>query len=150
MLVDVIETIEIHIDRLEKATLEIKKLNSFNEVNLKDFEVIKTIDTFIYRFMKLQDYLGQKFFKVFLDEIGEYSDDMSLIDILDKLEKLNFINSSEEWMQIRKLRNKLAHEYPQSYDEIKNDLILAVNYYNRMKDIYLKMKNYLKEKGILK
>ncbi len=150
MIDDVIKNIETHINRLEKAVNEIKNLNSIKEVDLEKFDVIKTIDSFIFRFMKLQDYMGQKFFRVFLEEIGEYSDDMSLLDILDKLEKLKFIENAEEWIKIRKLRNKLAHEYPESYEEIKNDLILAVEYYNTMKKIYHNMKNYLKQKGIIK
>ncbi len=150
MIDDVIKNIETHINRLEKAVNEIKNLNSIKEVDLEKFDVIKTIDSFIFRFMKLQDYMGQKFFRVFLEEIGEYSDDMSLLDILDKLEKLKFIENAEEWIKIRKLRNKLAHEYPESYEEIKNDLILAVEYYNTMKKIYHYMKNYLKQKGIIK
>ena len=150
MIDDVIKNIETHIDRLEKAVNEIKNLNSIKKVDLEKFDVIKIIDTFIFRFMKLQDYMGQKFFRVFLEEIGEYSDDMSLLDVLDKLEKLKFIENAEEWIKIRKLRNKLAHEYPESYEEIKNDLILAIEYYNTMKNIYRNMKNYLKQKGIIK
>ena len=150
MIDDIIKNIETHIDRLEKAVNEIKNLNSIKKVDLEKFDVIKTIDTFIFRFMKLQDYMGQKFFRVFLEEIGEYSDDMSLLDVLDKLEKLKFIENPEEWIKIRKLRNKLAHEYPESYEEIKNDLILAIKYYNTMKKIYHNMKNYLKQKGIIK
>lgn len=52
-----------------------------------DFKKIKTIDTFIYRFIKLQELMGEKLFKIFLDEIDEYKDNMSLLDMLDKLEK---------------------------------------------------------------
>jgi len=150
MLNDVIKIVEIHLERLKLASKDIEKLNSFKAIDLNNFEVIKTIDTFIFRFMKLQDYMGQKLFKVFLDEIGEYRDDMSMIDIIDKLEKLKILDNAEIWLIIRKLRNKLAHEYPESFDEIKEELMTAIEYYKKMTEIYMNIKNYLKEKGILK
>ena len=32
-------------------------------------------------------------------------------DFLDKAEKNSLISSADQWMQIRELRNKIAHEY---------------------------------------
>jgi uncharacterized protein with HEPN domain len=32
-------------------------------------------------------------------------------DLLDKAEKMSLISSADEWMKIRELRNKIAHEY---------------------------------------
>jgi len=78
----------IHLERLKQPIQEIESLESLENMDLKDFEVVKTIDTLIFRFMKLQDYLGNKLFKAFLSEVGEYVDNMSFIDVLDKLGKL--------------------------------------------------------------
>jgi len=90
--------------------------------------------------MKLQDYMGNKLFKAFLAEIGEYTDNMSFLDVLDKLEKLGIISSAENWLKLRKLRNKLAHEYPNKLDEILEDIKEALRWLLELKSTYLKMK----------
>lgn len=102
--------VNLHRSRAKLALTEILKF--------EDFEKIKTINTFIYRFIKLQDMMGDKLFRLFLDRIGEYKDSMSLLDVLDKLEKLGLIDNTIDWMEYRKLRNKLTHEYPTNEDEV--------------------------------
>ncbi len=42
-------------------------------------------------------------------------------DFLDKAEKSSFISESDQWMSIRELRNKIAHEYT------KQDIIKTLN-----------------------
>lgn len=34
-----------------------------------------------------------------------------MIDNLDKAERLGLINSADEWLAMRKLRNQMVHEY---------------------------------------
>ncbi|MEO2069063.1 MAG: hypothetical protein ABGX27_06070 [Desulfurobacteriaceae bacterium] len=58
MIKDTIRISEIHIDRLKKALEEIEKLGNIESIDLNNFEVMKTVDTFVFRFMKLQDYVG--------------------------------------------------------------------------------------------
>ena len=94
MINDVLQKVELHKSRAKSALEEIKDWSSINSEIFKDFEKIKTIDTFIYRFIKLQDMMGEKLFKIFLDEIGEYKDNMSLLDMLDKMEKFELSNIS--------------------------------------------------------
>ncbi len=150
MIEDALRIVELHFDRLEKIINEIERLEDLDEVDFRNFEVIKIIDTFIFRFMKLQDYMGNKLFKAFLITIGDYRDDMSFIDVLDKLEKLKIIDSVENWLKVRKLRNKLAHEYPDEFDEIKEDIKEALKWINFLKSTYLRIKNYLLERNLLK
>ncbi len=76
MIKDMLKTAKIYLDRLSKAVKDIEELGNIEDINLDDFETIKNIDTFIFRFMKLQDYLGNKLFKVFLNEIGEYKENL--------------------------------------------------------------------------
>ncbi|MBT5935908.1 hypothetical protein [Sulfurimonas sp.] len=118
MINDILEKINLHKKRAKAALEEIKEWESLDSEIFENFEKIKTIDTFIYRFIKLQDMMGEKLFKVFLDEIGEYKDNMSLLDILDKLEKFEILKDSMRWMEYRKLRNKLTHEYPNNEDDV--------------------------------
>ena len=37
---------------------------------------------------------------------------MTLIDRLNALEKLGLIDNTEDWKDLREVRNHLAHEYP--------------------------------------
>ncbi|MBN2657978.1 MAG: hypothetical protein JXR86_13035 [Spirochaetales bacterium] len=130
MLKDVLHTLELHIKRAESAKKEILEWGDFSKDVFTDEQKIKTIDSFIFRYIKLQDLTGQKLFKLFLDEIGDFRDDMSLLDILDRLEKLEVVESSETWMGYRKLRNVLTHEYPDNEDEIVEGLKLALDAFN--------------------
>jgi hypothetical protein len=149
MIEDAIRISEIHLDRLKKALEEIKELGNIESIDLNDFEVIKTVDTFVFRFMKLQDYVGNRLFKAFLITVGDYADTMSFVDVLDKLEKLGIVSSTEEWLKIRKLRNKLAHEYPDELEEIKEDLKEAINYAEVLEQTIERIKNYLKDRNLL-
>jgi hypothetical protein len=136
MIEDIIAKINLHKKRAKAALDEIVSWDNIDSDVFEDFEKIKTIDTFIYRFIKLQDMMGDKLFKVFLDEIGEYKDNMSLLDILDKLEKFELITRSSDWMNYRKLRNQLTHEYPNNEDDIIEGIILSIEVYNEI-DIIL-------------
>jgi len=147
MIGDAIKISKIHLERLERATDEIKSMGKLEDVDIEDFEIIKTIDTFIFRFMKLQDYMGYKLFKSFLIETGDYRDDMSFIDMLDKLEKLKIIDCAENWIKLRKLRNKLAHEYPDELEEILADIKEALKWSSYFKNVLQNMITYLKKRG---
>jgi len=148
MINDIIEKIELHKSRAKTALLEIKNWPTLNSDLFEDFEKIKTIDTFIYRFIKLQDMMGDKLFKIFLDEIGEYKDNMSLLDVLDKLEKFEIINDSYEWMEYRNLRNKLTHEYPNNEEDIVEGIQLAMSVFEKIEIIFDNIIYYKNRKNL--
>ena len=135
MIKDIIEKANLHKKRLKSALDEIKGWEPFDSEIFENFEKIKTIDSFIYRFIKLQDMMGEKLFKVYLDEIGEYNNSMSLLDTLDKLEKFEIIKKSSDWMEFRKLRNTLTHEYPNNEQDIIDGIYLAIEAYDEIEYI---------------
>ena len=140
---EIIAKVELHKSRAKLALEEIKNFKDGLSIEIfEDFEKIKTIDTFIYRFIKLQDMMGDKLFRIFLDELGEYKDNMSLIDVLDKLEKLNLIDNSQQWMEYRKLRNKLTHEYPSNEDEVIEGIVVALEAFVYMEKIFNDLVKY--------
>jgi len=143
---DIFEKVELHQKRANAARSEIKEWNVIDSEIFDNFEKIKTIDTFIYRFIKLQDLMGEKLFKVFLNEIGEYKDNMSLLDVLDKLEKFDIVKESYDWMEYRKLRNRLTHEYPNNEDEVIEGIIMAMNVFDEMVLIKDNIFNYIHKK----
>ncbi len=146
MIDDIFEKVELHQKRANAARSEIKEWNVIDSEIFDNFEKIKTIDTFIYRFIKLQDLMGEKLFKVFLNEIGEYKDNMSLLDVLDKLEKFDIVKESYDWMEYRKLRNRLTHEYPNNEDEVIEGIIMAMNVFDEMVLIKDNIFNYIHKK----
>ncbi len=117
---------ELHITRGRTAREEIQGWDLLSPAVFLDPEKVKTIDSFIFRFVKLQDLIGQKLFKLYLDVVGELQDDMSFLDVLDRLEKLHIIKDSDRWFGFRRLRNELTHEYPDNESEIIEGITLAL------------------------
>ena len=70
------------------------------------------LDFLINRFCRLQDFMGSSLVDAVLVQINEFSDDLTMIDKMNKLEKFHFIKDARLWQQMRKLRNHLIHEYP--------------------------------------
>ena len=138
-LAQVSEELEIHFKRIDALLPELKSYMPFKEADFEDIEKIKTIDSFIYRFTKIQDRMGEKFFPLILGELYEYKRTMALIDVLHRLEKLELLPSSDTWIEYRKLRNTLTHEYPDNEDEIIEAINLSIEAYIDMKKIYHQM-----------
>lgn len=67
------------------------------------------LDAFVSRFGRLQDTVGDKLLPALLTALAERTG--PAIDNLDKAEKLGFIESADVWMEMRRLRNQMVHEY---------------------------------------
>ncbi len=67
------------------------------------------LDAFASRFARLQDTMGDKLLPALLDAMAEQTG--PAIDNLDKAEKLGLIDSTDAWMEMRRLRNQMVHEY---------------------------------------
>ena len=148
MLREAIDTAYLHFNRAKDNYDEIIKLPV--DLSLyKDKERIKTIDAFIFRFIKLQDFMGDKLFKELIKRIGEYKDNMSLIDVLDKLEKLEIIDSTDKWLNFRTIRNKLTHEYPNNEEDTISGINLALVYFEQISVILENVKIYVEEKKLI-
>ena len=96
-------------------------LNEDSYLNLSDDEV-EHIDQFLFRFAKLQDTIGEKLFKLILLALDEKVDNKPFIDILNKLEKLELIDSADKWRELRDIRNELAHSYDDEAEEMASNI----------------------------
>jgi hypothetical protein len=67
------------------------------------------LDAFVSRFGRLQDTVGDKLLPILLTALAEKTG--PAIDNLDKAEKFGFIASADGWMEMRRLRNQMVHEY---------------------------------------
>jgi len=138
-IVQIKEELDIHFKRIDMILPEIKSYLPFSNDDFEDIEKIKAIDSFIYRFTKIQDKMGDKFFPATLRELQEYKNSMALIDVLNRLEKLELLENSDDWIDYRKLRNSLTHEYPNNSDDVLEAINLSIEVYETMKTIYFKM-----------
>ena len=66
-------------------------------------------DAFVARFGRLQDSVADKLLPEFLRCLGESVG--PAIDNLDRAEKLGLLDSADDWLASRKLRNRMVHEY---------------------------------------
>ncbi len=102
-----------HLQRIEEAYDDIKKSLplSVQKYQILSKDEVQAIDQYLYRFSKLQDILGQKIFRLILNIYEPLDGSIPFIDVLNKLEKLDFLESAKEWINLRDKRNKIAHQY---------------------------------------
>jgi hypothetical protein len=67
------------------------------------------LDAFVSRFGRLQDTVGDKLLPALLAAMAEKTG--PAIDNLDKAEKFGLIPSADRWMEMRRLRYQMVHEY---------------------------------------
>lgn len=88
-----------------------------------DHNRLRLLDQLIFRFTKLQDAIGQRLVPATLAVLSEPYEDWSMIDRLNRLEKLGYLEV-DDWLSWRATRNRLAHEYPEQ-DALRFAAILA-------------------------
>ncbi len=71
-----------------------------------------SFDLLLYRYMRTQDALGGKLLPTLLESGGEIAVESAFIDKLHQLERLGIVDSATRWMELRALRNRMAHDYP--------------------------------------
>jgi len=76
---------------------------------ITDATLSERLDAFVTRFSRLQDTVGDKLLPALLTFLGEERG--PALDNLDKAEKFGWLDSADEWMAFRKLRNQMVHEY---------------------------------------
>ena len=74
-----------------------------------DPDLAERVDAFVGRFGRLQDTVGDKLLPMLLMALGEVP--AAAIDNLDRAERLGFLDSADEWVAMRQLRNQMVHEY---------------------------------------
>ena len=75
----------------------------------QDPVLAERLDAFVGRFGRLQDTVGDKLLPALLTALAERPG--PAIDNQDKAEEFGFIESVDAWMEMRKLRNQMVHEY---------------------------------------
>jgi len=103
-----------HLKRINGAYL---KMSVFMPLDAKRYQQltddeIEHIDQFLFRFAKLQDAMGEKLFMLLLEFLKEENTrSKPFIDILNRLEQLGLMDDKNIWLELRKSRNNIAHQY---------------------------------------
>jgi len=128
---------EKHIQRIEEAYEDISKkipLTAQDYINL-DKESVQALDQYIFRFSKLQDTMGDKIFRVVFSLYNDTNETVPFRDLLNRLEKLGFLYSAKEWINLRNIRNEIAHQYDDEPEESSQ----AINNIVMQKEIIIKI-----------
>lgn len=91
------------------------------EYNDKHSEML---DAFVLRYSRLQDTMGDKLLPAMLRTALEKTG--SQLDNLLRAEKLGWIESTQTWIELRELRNRLVHEYMESANDLLDALQQAL------------------------
>jgi hypothetical protein len=110
-----LETLNKSLKRLLESYSICKEIDIKNELfaqELREFESLtarfaRTIDLFINKSLR-------SLYKVELEDTG------TVIDLLNKAEKREIIESAEIWKEIKELRNTIAHDY--DIDDFAHDI----------------------------
>ncbi|HPP05636.1 MAG TPA: hypothetical protein PK351_12535 [Spirochaetota bacterium] len=148
IIINALKECEKHTEMLKWQINNLNSIFPITPEKLKEIDITTKsfIDSTIFRFAKLQDTISQRIFKNILILLEEDIENYSFLDILNKLEKLTIIPSAEKWIELRKIRNTIVHEYETNFDLIAEELNLFYNYIPILLEIYEKLKDYLDKK----
>lgn len=134
-----------HLAALETALQDWKADPASNlEALESDQEKVRLLDQLLFRFTKLQDAMGLRLVPATLATFSEPFEDWPMIDRLNRLEKLGFLNVSD-WLRWREIRNRLAHEYPDQPETRFATIMLAISAADGLTEIYRNWRNTLIE-----
>ncbi len=142
MTIKVEENIKICKQIFKNCDIDYEELVSKNIDNtfFDEYKNTRIVNSFLFNFAKLQDKIGAKLFRDVLYELKEIDDlSMTMIDVLNTLEKLEILDSVSDWDTLREIRNTLSHEYPFNIDERVENINLALNGYIKLKNIFGKL-----------
>ena len=92
----------------------------------KNADCAEQVEAFVSRFGRMQDTMADKLFPRWLLALAEKPG--SQIETLNRAERLGVLTSTERWLEMRNLRNRLVHEYMTDSAKFAQDLVLAKEY----------------------
>ena len=143
-----IDILEKRLNKLQKNYTALKEYKVLIEdlcknldiYDLKNFESLKpeqkaVLDAYLKRFSSIQDFMGSKIFSLLLDVAGISYTKMS--EVLYFIEREGIIDSLDDWIELREVRNELEHDYPEELDEALENLKFCVDSFNTLEAYYI-------------
>jgi hypothetical protein len=147
-LTETLAICDTHYKRMIFAFESIEKYFPLTGIRFSQISPIEMalFDQLIYRFSKLQDSMGSRLFKQLLEALEEDISGLPFIDILNKMEKLNLLDRSLDWIVLRQTRNTVSHEYPFFKDIQIEELNLLPEQVEKLTSIWIKLKTFTLER----
>ena len=123
-------------DRLRARNIDLSWVESLENSD----EHSEMLDAFVSRYGRLQDTLGDKLLPAMLRAGLEKAG--SQLDNLLRAEKLGWIESTQVWIELRELRNRLVHEYMESADDLLDALHQALQGVHVLTETQVRMAAY--------
>ncbi len=130
-------------DRLRSLDIDIFWVQSLENND----EYSEMLDAFVSRYGRLQDTLGDKLLPAILRASLEKTG--AQLDNLLRAEKLGWIESTQSWIELRELRNRLVHEYIESADDLLNALQQALQGVHILAETQLRFVAYVQKMKLL-
>jgi hypothetical protein len=116
-----------HWDLLQRSLKSLEQSKEKTHQSLQQsefsFEEMESIDSLTSKFSRTSDIYLQKVLRSIWMLLRE--DTVPLIDLLNRAEKLMIIVSAEELLQMRDIRNQIAHEYlPEAVPELASEVVV--------------------------
>ncbi|MHB8974680.1 MAG: hypothetical protein ACYC3X_29875 [Pirellulaceae bacterium] len=125
--------LERTVNRLQNLPLDLVWVESLENSD----EHSEMLDAFVSRYGRLQDTLGDKLLPAMLRLSLEKTG--SQLDNLLRAEKLGWIESTQVWIELRELRNRLVHEYMESASDLLSALQQALQSAYKLGETQLRM-----------
>ena len=125
-------------NRLNELNINLSWVESLDNNDLHS----EMLDAFVSRYGRLQDTLGDKLLPAMLR--GSLEKTGSQLDNLLRAEKLGWIESTQIWIEMRELRNRLVHEYIESPSNLLSALQQALKCVTILIETQDRMANYVK------
>lgn len=110
-------------------------------------EQAERLEAFVSRYGRMQDTIGEKLLPRWLLALAETPG--SAIETLQRAERLGVLRSAESWLEARKLRNLLVHEYRTDPDAFATDINLAREYSLLFFDTYNRVRTFAAQRMAL-
>ncbi len=102
-----------------------------------NMKAAETLEAFVSRFGRLQDTIGDKLIPRALTALAEHPG--SMLDNLNKAERLHWLEDVNAWLSARELRNKLVHEYMTDENQFAKDINSSAQFYTMFHQVYLEL-----------
>ncbi len=103
-------------------------------------EIAERLEAFVSRFGRMQDTIADKLLPRWLVALAEMPG--SRIETLNRAERLGVVEDVERWLEARKLRNRLVHEYMERPEAFAEDLALAKEYSQLLVDSFNRLREF--------
>jgi len=134
---EIFEICALHLRRMRFSHDKVTSFIPLNRDNYyeMDDETISFLDQYIFRFSKLQDIIGARLFPTLMDYLAEPMNDRPFIDLLNRLERLGILDSAINWIELHRVRNDIAHEYPTSLPERIEGINILFDQLNTLNEV---------------